>query len=244
MIGRRTDGSEAAFTLLEMLVAVTVFAVIASLLYGTLARTARSRRYAVEREQVAARARAALSWLGRDLESSFQSEIYPSGNKVFFSSGLADTPASPDGDWLLDTTALSSRGTVNLDLGRLPAGPATATVDQARILYRLEAPPDSTSPPHGLDLVRYEIRPPLGSVDLEAAARSVVADHIDYVSLRFFDGVAWHDSWDAAEPGPTRGRAPRAVEIEIAVADADGRVFPFVSAVEVPSTESSSGGER
>ncbi len=235
MNGHRTaTGRQAAFTLLEMMVAVSVFAVIATLLYGTLARTAGSRAYAVEREQTAARARAALTWLGRDLSGSFQSFIYPSGNKVFFSSGIADAPAASDGDWLLDVTGLSSRGTLNLDLGRLPPALPQRPVDQARILYRLEAPDPSVDAGAGFDLVRYELRPPPLEVDIEAASRSVVADHIESVSMRFFDGTTWRESWDAAQPGPPGGRAPRAVEIEVAVASVGASSLPFVSAVEIP----------
>ncbi len=225
---------QAAFTLLEMMVAVSVFAVIATLLYGTLARTVSSRAYAVEREETAARARAVLTWLGRDLSGSFQSSVYPSGNKVFFSSGIADTPATSDGDWLLDITGLSSRGTLNLDLGRLPPALPQRPVDQARILYRLEAPDPAIDHGPGFELVRYELRPPPREVDIETASRSVVADRIESISMRFLDGTTWHESWDAAQPGPLRGRAPRAVEIEVTVAAAGASSLSFVSAVEIP----------
>ncbi|RMD81145.1 MAG: hypothetical protein D6815_12510 [Candidatus Dadabacteria bacterium] len=209
---------------------MAVFSVVASLAYATLSRALRARALAAETEETAANARAALTWLTRDLESSFAVSTYDTGRKIFFSNGLMDTLTDSD-EWLLDVTSASSRGTINADLPQPLEGSALAQTDQARVLYRLESSGDSSRP--GLNLVRYELRPPAETLDLTRAHRSVVARRVDSVRLRFFDGRSWHDTWDSSALGGERDRAPALVEIELRLVDRDLRTATFVSAVNV-----------
>ena len=220
----------AGFSLLELLVAVAVFSIISTLLYGTLSRTARSRQFAVEHEETAARARAVFTWLRRDLNGSFGIGTYPTGKPVFSTSQESGRGAFSEERWLLDFTTLSARGTTPTDVPRAIFAGTRDRGDQVRVLYPLEADPAESSSPAGRLLGRSEVPQPSAEVDLELATRSVIARAIDAVELRFNDGRQWTEHWNAGDSTTP----PRGVEIELRVRAADGAVLPFVSAVSIP----------
>jgi prepilin-type N-terminal cleavage/methylation domain-containing protein len=214
------QASVAGVTLLELLVAVAILATISGLLYGTFTRAFAAREYSVAAMERYADARSAIDWLEDDLEGSFGSGLYPSGAKRFFSPGMADTPTLGDAP-LLDVTTTSARGTTALVGPLLDVERPRDQGDQVRVLYHLEEPDtaDRMAPRAGLDLVRYEFRPPL-DVTLEEASRAVVAHGIASIQLRFFDGGAWHEDWDTTTEAGAKGRpAPKMVRIRVRLAD-------------------------
>jgi len=216
--GARTPS--AGVTLLELLVAVTILGVISGLLYGTFTRAFAAREYAVAAMERYADARSAIDWLEDDLEGSYGSGLYPSGAKRFFSSGTA-AEATLGGTPLLDITTTSARGTTALVGPLLDVDRPRDRGDQVRVIYHLEAPAprDRSDANFGLDLVRYEFRPPL-DVKLEEASRAVVAHGIGSIQLRFFDGAAWHDDWDTTtDVGAKALPAPKMVRIRLRLAD-------------------------
>lgn len=219
----RSDGRRApsaGVTLLELLVAVAILATISGLLYGTFTRVFAAREYAMAAMERYADARSAIDWLEDDLEGSFASGLYPSGAKRFFSPGVADEPTLGDAP-LLDITTTSARGTTALVGPLLDLDRPRDQGDQVRVLYHLEEPDagNENRVSIGLDLVRYEFRPPL-DIKLEEASRAVVAHGIGSIALRFFDGAAWHEDWDTATEAGAKGRpAPRMVRIRIRLAD-------------------------
>ena len=92
---KRRHRAEGGVSLLEMLVAMAIFAIIASLLYGTFSRTAGARRYVEERAAVYSLARSSISWLERDIEAAFSAHTYPVGEHRF-NRGLIDSLYSGD----------------------------------------------------------------------------------------------------------------------------------------------------
>jgi prepilin-type N-terminal cleavage/methylation domain-containing protein len=251
---RRRSGAGRAkgVTLLELLAAVAILGLIATLLYGTFSRTLLVRDRATVSMERYATARAAFAWLEQDLEGSFGVGLYPRGAKRFFSPGSADT-ATLGGAPLLDVTTTSARSTTPLSGTAPPLDEIEGLHDrgdQARVLYHLEAPADDPDArTAGFDLVRYEYRPPT-SADLEDAARAVIAHGIRSVELRFFDGGQWHESWDStgtsgvatgidaggasdsgAESTSRGGIAPKIVETRLRLDDGNGGVIELVSAV-------------
>jgi prepilin-type N-terminal cleavage/methylation domain-containing protein len=228
---------DAGVTLLELLVAVAILGVIAGLLYGTFSRTLIGRdRATVALERYAA-GRAALDWLGRDLEGGFATGLFPSGGKRFFATSETEGPTL-DRAPILDVTTTSSRSTTPLTGPALPVDSKNGG-DQVRVLYHLENPAQPDGEPRassrtardvGFDLVRYEHRPPLRS-ELDDAARAVVAHGVASIELRFFDGAAWHEDWDSlAAGGEQRGVAPRVVEARIRMVSLEGEPVELVSA--------------
>jgi prepilin-type N-terminal cleavage/methylation domain-containing protein len=214
-------------TLLELLVAVSILGVMAALLYGTFSRTLATRNRASAATERYATARAAMQWLAEDLEGSFGCGLYPSGAKRFLGGHTSAEPTL-GGAPLLDVTITSARSTTPLT-GPLPAiDDVEDHGDQARVLYHLEEPPERDFSKTGLDLVRYEHRPPL-HVELEKASRAVVARGLGSIELRYFDGASWHEEWDSAASGARHGTAPKVVEARIRLV-AEGDPIEVVSA--------------
>jgi len=225
-------------TLLEMLVALAVFGIVATVLYGTFTRTLESRDYATARTELFARARLAFDWLEQDLEGSLSVSIYPAGKPRFLSSGtdLAETADLP----LLDLTVRTARRAAAL-AGARDEAPGAALVDQARVIYRVEDLEDEDL--HGLavaedeerprGLVRYEIRPPLDG-DVDAALRTVLVRDVAAIQLVFDDRGATLDRWEPSDSLSLRSRGPRVVDLRLTLKDRDGSTTEFTTAVLVP----------
>jgi prepilin-type N-terminal cleavage/methylation domain-containing protein len=221
---------ERGITLLELLVAVAILGVIAGLLYGTFTRTLAGRDRASIALERYATARAALDWIERDLEGAFATGLFPSSTKRFFGSARADSPTEERAP-LLDFTTTSALSVPPLTGPALPDEDRTVMHgDQIRAIYHLEKPADPDAV--GLDLVRYEYRPPLRT-ELKDATRAVIAHGIASVELRYFDGSTWHEEWDStgSSSGDDRAIAPRLVEARIRVANPGGEPVELVSAV-------------
>jgi prepilin-type N-terminal cleavage/methylation domain-containing protein len=225
-------------TLLEMLVALAVFGIVATVLYGTFSRTIESRDYASARTELFARARLAFDWLEQDLEGSLSVATYPAGKAKFLSSGsdLAETPDLP----LLDLTVRTSRRAATLG-GPRDESPGSALVDQARVVYRVEELEDEDllglalaadgGRPRGL--VRYELRPPLDG-DFDAALRTVIVRDLASIQLVFDDRGTTLDRWEASDSLSLRSRGPRTVDIRITLKDRDGSTAELTTTVLVP----------
>jgi len=238
----------AGMTLLELVVAVGILGIVGGLLYGTFSRTITSREYAVASARAFAAGRAAIDWLERDLKGAFSTGSYPRGPGVFFSIGKADDVTLDERRPLLELTTVSALGTAPPVSAALVPDHAEHLPDEARVLYRLEDDdPDSetadSSPTDAraatqrtFALVRYDLRPALTGTDaLEHASRAVIARGIDAVTLRFFDGFTWHESWDSRGGGGQRDSAPVVVEARLEIRHAAAiEPVSLVSAVRLP----------
>jgi len=221
-------------TLLELVVAVSILALISPLLYGTFSRTLKSRDYATSRAAAFSTARAAMDWLERDIEGSFVVGSYPAAVKYFFSTGLAEEPAEQETPYLLDVTAASALGTSPLELAEVVDTPGPGRPDQAHVIYRLESQDEDGGYDDSLmSLVRYDFRPAFGD-DLEDASRAVIARNVESVRLRFYDGSTWFDRWNSEAVGIQHDRAPLLVEVRMTIHADEGEPLEFVSAVALP----------
>jgi prepilin-type N-terminal cleavage/methylation domain-containing protein len=239
-----TSKSARGVTLLEMLVALVIFGIVAAVLYGTFTRTLESRDYAVSRADVFARARMAFDWLEQDLKGSLSVGTYPAGRPRFLSAGngeneTADLP-------LLDLTVRTTRRSAVIDADRDDA-PGAVLVDQSRVVYRVEESEDGEDlapPPRAGGgaiangpryLVRYELRPPLGDDDdLDSALRTVLVRGLARIEFRFVDRGAELERWEPEETTSLRSLGPRLVDIRLELFDADGRTTELSTTVLIP----------
>lgn len=235
-------------SLLEMLVALGIFAIISSIVYGTFSRTAATRAYAEHRLNLFAIARAAISWIERDLMAAGTTGLFPAAQPiVFVSSGLAEGETGRDDIPLLEVTTASSLGTSPFEIDGFVLPGHSERSSETRVVYRLERPSEpaagrGASVPQtpvretlaAYDLVRYDFRPPT-TAELEFATRSVIAGGVESVTLRFYDGVGWWESWDSRPGASNSRRIPRMVETRITMYDAEGPPVTFVSGVAVAS---------
>ena len=202
--GKRRLSPSAGFSLVELLVAVAVFAALAAAAYGGLAQIGRARSaLAAQQDRFAAVART-VSALERDLRQTVSRPVLDAGG--------APLPALAGGPDAIELTRL---GFAN------PRAEPRSNLE--RVGYALDA--------GKLQRARYAV---LDRAPNTAPATSTLADRVDEVHLRYFgcDG-AWRDAWPPAEvqscnqiPQPAPGQSvdrmialPRAVEFRFVFAD-------------------------
>ena len=216
---------QAGMSLVELMVAVSVLAVVTAIVYGSFARTAAARDHALARAKVFAEARSAFSWLERDLRGSFATGNLPAAIPRFWADISTNSTIAVDAETtVLDLTLLSARGTTPIEgLGPLPLDDRA---DQARVAYRLATGSD------GMDLIRYERRPP-GPIDDDSSVRTVVASGLGWLEIRFFDGKRWQARWAGQA---AQRRAPEAAEIRLGFTDKlGGEPLVLSSSTQIPA---------
>ncbi len=189
------------FTLLEVMVAIGIVAMLGVLLYGAFMGMSRSRK---NMEQVADRyqqGRQALDRMGRELSSAFLSAHQPFQQLQFVRQTIFIGGDSRPAD-RVDFTAFAHR--------RLRAD--THESDQCEISYFASTNPDTGA----LDLVRREDKfidddPQRGGVV------QVLAEDIDSFDVKYLDPLTnqWLDSWDSVQAAAQVGRLPAAVWLTV-----------------------------
>lgn len=223
-------------TLLEMMVAIGIFAVVGSAIYPILQGAMGSRRDATARVALAAEARMILDRLEQDLASSVHSGFQGPVPVRF----VAAAPRSRDAERVLvELTTLVARGVTQADAPprEAPAGQADAPPagadrgDLAQVAWRIDA---------SGRLLRQEMRPPrIEPVEWEAWPVEVMSERAT-VALEFYEPVTWIDAWNSGETGAMRNRAPLAVRSTVRVGDADNDPIELVSTVVLPTIETAS----
>lgn len=222
-------------TLLELLVALAIFALLGSALYPVITGALKSRAEASDRVRIGAEARVILDRLEQDLvgngESGFPGILPPR----FVAPESIGRRAAGERR-LLETVSVVARGVVASDgiapveTGRsLPADRG----DLAQVLWRIDA---------SGRLLRHERRPPLRDpVDWSEVPYEVISERAD-VELEFYEPEIWLEAWDSREPGPHRNRAPQAVRSTVRVGGIEG--LELVSTVMLPTVEAAVFGRR
>lgn len=189
--GLRTLG----FSLLEMLVAVSLMAILAGSLYGSLyvAFKARSRAEAATAPPRAAAL--ALDLLATDLECALRPRGILAGPLLGQRGVLASGRPSD---------------AISFHAPAAPAEPESGPGDIRRVVWLLELPAQG-GPPLLLrrttsHLLAQEEPPPL---------EEVVCRGVESLELRYHDGYGWREAWDSAAEGD---ELPLAVEATVELA--------------------------
>ena len=161
----RRGGAVQGFTLLEVLVAAAVLAILLTTLYGSLARALSAKDRAEAASAISRTARTALWRIAQDLRGA--TKVRGESRKV----------QGRDGDTL-----------VMLSLTPQPLGPAEHGGGQAWIRYFVS---ESRDPERRPDLVR---KISFGSEPGDSRALAMVAG-IEGIRFRFFDGKEWRLQW-------------------------------------------------
>lgn len=237
MTSRRGDPLRATrgMTLLELLVALAIFAIVGGTLYPVVTGALTSRADATDRVRVGAEARVILDRLEQDLVGNVDAG-YPGPLPPRFVAPASIGRRSAGERILLETVAVIARGVVASDgiapgqlAGSLPADRG----DLAQVLWRIDS--------NGR-LLRQEVRPPRRDpVDWTTVPVEVLSERAD-VELEFWEPEAWLEEWDSREPGPRNRRAPLAVRSTVRVGGGEG--LELVSSVLLPTVESASSRKR
>jgi type II secretion system protein J len=188
----------AAFTLMELLIGVSAFAIVLAALNGVFYAALRLRNKTTESLDQTLPLEQALATIKQDLAN-----LLPPGT---LAGQLQTTP----------TTGLSAMGLLPGAQATSPAFyTATGVIDETspwaeeqRVTYFLAEPTNQT---RGLDLVRAVTRNLLAPIE-EPPLYQRLAAGIDSLSFLFYDGADWIDSWDSTTADP---KLPLAIKVQI-----------------------------
>jgi general secretion pathway protein J len=245
-----------AFTLLEVMLAVTILGIVATAVYGTFSRTLRTKGIAEERAEITRTGRSALGHMADEIASAFYPTSKPAG--AIFRSFAVGTESTP-----LDALVFSA-------LSPRPSGSLGGESDQRVIAYffpqrrgrmRTAAgdPTDEETEDFFAAFGSARIRVPGTEPERllrreammsasDAAARGTATAFLDNVvslSFRFHDGNDWLDAWDSEDQDRASYRLlPRAVAIDLALYDTAGEVRHFTTAVDLALADGGPGPRR
>jgi len=219
-------GASSGMTLLELLVALAIFAIVGSALFPVLNGALASRLDATERVALDAEARMVLDRLEQDLLANCDVG-FPGLLPARFVAPAPRGFGAASERILLEATTLVARGVTAADAfvaGEDVAALAADRGDQAQVRWRI----DSSG-----RLLRQELRPPRTQpVDWDTVPAEVLSERTA-IALEFYEPETWLEGWDSGEAGPHRARAPLAVRTTIRVGE-DGGALELVSTVVLP----------
>jgi len=216
MIKRRLVNHRAprGFTLIEMMLAIGVLAMILAMLASSFSAIAHSKVHAEGRLIVDREGRALLWQLTKELRNAVQTP-YQLSNVALLGGGHMGNGLP------LDTITMStfSAGHRRAIIGMTPENIVT---------YSLTPNPQQP----GWYLLQRSQQSGLlkNSVSTQSM---VLADNVLSLHIRYFDGQRWGESWDSASL--QRGeQLPVAVAIQVKMAAPGGRVMDFATQITVP----------
>lgn len=175
------------FTLLEMLVAIALMALVAGSLYGGLYAGFKAHRSTAAALYPVRGASLTMDLLRQD----FDAALRPTGVLSGAFSGLSGTG--------VDTLSFYSCANV--------AGDRELASDVRRVDLAVETPPGETQP-----VLMRRITANLMAISNPVVREQVLCRHVRTFHLRYFDGSLWQDNWDSAAQGDI---LPLAVEVTL-----------------------------
>ena len=199
-------GRSRGFTLIEVLIAVTVFAIVLGAMSTVLFGAFRMRNTMTRTLDEALPLQQAVARIRRDLAG-----IVPPGGRL---SGALQTPAN--GGTILPGQISPCFYTTTAALDELaPWG------EVQKVFYALT---DSTNRSNGKDLIRAVNQNLLPVMIEEQPTQQVLMSGVQNVLFFFYDGTQWRDSWDSSTADPTTGQTntlPQAIKVQIQLAAGD-----------------------
>lgn len=206
---QRARTASAGFTLVEVLVAVSMAAIVLTAIYGVFTSVSAAKTRLDADGEVYHCARVIFDRLGREIRGAAPAGG-PNGKGVF--RGGRDERGYPFLE--LTTTAVAQQGEANTGI--------------ALIRYNLAE--DQERPRSGTVLQRSE-RSALQTTSAASFSAGLrLATGITELQLRFFGDSEWREEWDAGQSG-----LPAMVELSLAMNDTEGRSHRFASAFELSS---------
>jgi general secretion pathway protein J len=202
----RNQRSEQGFTLVEVLVAISILAILLTSVYGIFSSVSLTRERLDADSAEYHRARVLFDRLGRELRGAY---FQPRDLDLIFAGRSAAENAF---ELELTTTAVSPLSQTGSGI--------------AKVHYLLVEDQEADS--GGLVLMRSE-RPVHEQIDEGTAGMMRLVPGIESLTLRFYANGQWQTAWD----GRTSG-LPALVEIALQLRTGDAEPTDFISAFEVP----------
>jgi general secretion pathway protein J len=202
------------FTLIEMMLAIGVLALILSMLASSFSAVAHSKVHAEGRLMVDREGRSLLWQMAGELRNAVQTP-YAASNVGLFGNGRMGNGAP------IDTITLST-----FSGGHRKA--ITGLTPETIVTYNLV--PNSNQ--QGWYMLTRSQQSGLLTNGAQPLT-TVLADNLLSLHIRYFDGDKWSESWDSSSQ-PKGKQLPVAAAIQIRMAAPGGRVMDFATQVTLP----------
>lgn len=201
------------FTLVELLIAITVLSIIMSVVYKSFTASTEGIKRAEVVDDINSTARVIFLKLMDDINSA-----YLTGKDVVF---VGDSKRDKD----LPQDSLSLTSLSNLRMVR-----DAKETDLYEIGYYLKEDYDYQRQEKKTSLFRREKKTIGIEPVLEGGEAYELTDEIAGIRFSYFDGASWKDNWDSR----ITKALPKGVEVEIILFDADKKKRIFKTIIDVP----------
>lgn len=209
----RTGGGQRGVTLLEVMVAMTVLVMTATMIWAAFDQTGRIRTRLGARQETDHLARVALTRITRDLRGSFLS-LHVNQAQTLASLRTAFVAGTANGSSTLDVTTFTHR--------RLRRG--THEGDACEVGYRVDPHRDDDGMARGdaKDLVRRE-SPRIDAEPGRGGTLDVLVPNVRRFELKFWDETQerWIDTWDTTQAAGQAGRLPQRVRVTLTLQEGE-----------------------
>jgi general secretion pathway protein J len=205
----RRSRHEAGFTLIELVLAITILAFMMMIAWSVISGTVFARKNLEERQERYHEIRVAMNVIVRDLSSAYLSANEDQGMMERRTMFIAKSGGT------VDELRFSS-----MDHRVLWADANES--EQTVIAYSAEPDPNDSS---ATNLVRREQRRPSNEpTRQEKAELDILLRDVEHVSFEYYDWKAkeWKESWDSTQADGERGRVPGRVKVTIELKIGDG----------------------
>jgi type II secretion system protein J len=191
------------FTLIEVLLAVAVFAIVLGAINSVFFGALRLRNKTVEAFETALPLEQALAILRKDFEGILLPGGRLSGEFTTTPTGLQTSPGF-----------VGERVTPDIHTAVGPVHELARWSDVEKVAYFLAIPTNNASASAGKELIRQVTRNLL-PVNYEEPELQWLMSGLHALRLQYYDGMSWTETWDSA----TSTNLPRAVKVQITLAE-------------------------
>ncbi len=216
MIRRFARPGLSGFTLLEMMLAIAILAVVMMMVAGSFNAVAHSKVHAESHLEIDREGRAILWQMSNELRGTVQTPLAPS-NVLLIGMGQ-----------MRNRLPLDSLSVSTLSAGHRRAIQGFGAEDV--VVYSASTNPRRRG---WFVLTRSQASALLGGAGAPSAPSVVLADNLVSLHLRYFNGIQWLESWDSSALAPNQ-QLPVAVAIGLLLANSDGRLMSFSTLVTLP----------
>jgi prepilin-type N-terminal cleavage/methylation domain-containing protein len=214
----RQARAEGGFTLVELMLAITVLAFMMAIAWSVISGTIYTRRNLQVRQEREHEIRVAVAIMVRDLSSAYLSANEDQNMVERRTMFLGKTGS------VVDELRFSS-------MAHQVLWSDANESEQTVISYAAEADPDDRSM---TNLVRREQRRPSNEPSrLERAELDLLLRDIERVKFEYYDWKVkeWTEDWDSTQADGPRGRVPSRIRITIELENAGGKPIKYVTQV-------------
>jgi general secretion pathway protein J len=207
--------SRRGFTLLEVMIAASLLAVMGAMVFGSFSRAHNQKQQVEAADDRIAQARGAMDRMAAEISLAFLSEHY---DRKRFTQRPTLFKGEDRGrqDTLVFTALVHERFEQDQKAG-----------DQAVVKYFIDR--DRTNENKFESLIRREY--PIIDEDAERrGVRQVLCENVKRLELQYWDALKneWVDEWDASRP-EHQGVLPERVRIQLAIVDEEGKDKQFTT---------------